>query len=52
MKIYVKFDRGTHVWWGAFKKGVWNASLFLTLGKQNASWGTVFHFWRENLDNL
>ena len=48
----MKIDRGTHVWWGAFKKGVWNASPFLTLQKQNASWGTVFHFWRENLDNL
>ena len=48
----MKIDRGTHVWWGAFKKGVWHASLFLTLRKQNASWGTIFYIWRENLDNL
>ena len=39
-KICVKIDRGTHVWWGAFKKGrLASLTIFLTLRKQNASWG-------------
>ena len=40
VKICVKIDRGTHVWWEAFKKGrLASLTIFLTLRKQNASWG-------------